>query len=66
MSPLAMSMFMTSVMLLRWTLSSVHLPLILKPKVLKEALQWRSEWVQSYVNQTEPKSELNLQLLRSC
>jgi len=43
---------------------SVTLPFAIKPQVIKEALQWRSEWrgqVQSYVNQTEQTSELNLQ-----
>jgi len=30
-----------------WTLDSVQLPLVIKPKILKEALQWRSErWAQ--------------------
>ena len=30
-------------MLLWWILDSVPLPLVIKPKSLKEALQWRSE-----------------------
>jgi len=37
---------------------------VIKPKVVKETLQWRSErlaQVQSFVNQTELTSELNLQ-----
>jgi len=41
--------------------------LVIKPKVVKEALQWISErraQVQSYVNQTELTSEVNLQ--KSC
>jgi len=48
--------------LLLWlTLDRAPLPLLIKPKVVKEALQWRSEWqvqVQSYFNQTELTSEL--------
>jgi len=47
-----------------WTLDSVQLPLAIKPKVAKEALQWRSErraQAQNYVNQTELTSELNFQ-----
>jgi len=38
--------------------------LVIMPKVVKQALQWRSKWpaqVQSYVNQTELTSELSLQ-----
>jgi len=45
-------MFMTNMLLLRWTLDSVPLQLVIKPKILKEALQWRFEWraqVESYV-----------------
>jgi len=34
-------MFMTNSMLLWWTLGSV--PLVIKPKVVKEALQWSGE-----------------------
>jgi len=44
-------MFMTN-MLLWWIFDSVLLPLVIKPKILKEALQWRSErraQVESYV-----------------
>jgi len=44
-------MFMTNV-LLWWTLDSVPLLLVIKPKVLKEGPQWRFEWraqVESYV-----------------
>jgi len=46
-----------------WTLDSVPLLLVIKQKVAKEALQWSSErrvQVQSYVNQSELTSELNL------
>ena len=39
---LTASMFMTN-KLLWWTLDSVPLPLPIKPKILKEAKQWRSE-----------------------
>jgi len=56
-------MFMTNSMLLCWTLDSVAVPLV-KPKVVKEALLWRSKrraQVQSYVNQIEMTRELNLQ-----
>jgi len=57
---------MTNSLLLWLILDSVGLPLQLaiKLKVVKEALQWRSELrapVQSYVIQTEITSELNLQ-----
>jgi len=48
---LTASMFMTN-KLLWWTLDSVPLPLPIKPKILKEAKQWRSErraQVESYV-----------------
>jgi len=44
-------MFMTN-MLLWWTLDSVPLRLVIKPKILKEALQWgfeRRAQVESYV-----------------
>jgi len=37
---------------------------VIKPKIVKETLQWGSEWLaqkQSFVNQTELASELNLQ-----
>jgi len=50
------SMFMTNIMLLWWTSDSVPLPTLIKPKVVKDTLQWRSErlaQVQSFVNQTE-------------
>jgi len=56
-------MFVTNSMLLWWTLGKVPLPLVIKLKVVEEALQWRSErrtQVQSYVNQSELTSELNL------
>jgi len=58
------SMFVTNSMLLCWKLDSVPLPVAIKPKVVNEALQWRSErpaQVRSSVNQTELTSELNLQ-----
>jgi len=42
MCTLTMSMFMAN-MLLWWILDSVPLPLVIKPKILKEALQRRSE-----------------------
>jgi len=48
-------------LLLWWTLDSVPPPLVIKPKVVKEAVQWRSErrvQTQSYVNQNEMTSEL--------
>jgi len=35
--------FMTNCILLWWSLDSVLLPLVLKPKVVKEALQWSGE-----------------------
>ena len=34
---------MANAMLLWWTLDSVPLPLVIKPKVVKEALQWSDE-----------------------
>jgi len=49
----ATSMFMSNSMLLWWTIDSVTLPLVIKPKFVKEALQWISErkaQVRSYVN----------------
>jgi len=64
MCPPATAMFLSNSILLWWTLDSVPLPLVIKPKVLQEALQWRSErreQVQCYVNRTELTSELNLQ-----
>jgi len=36
-------MFMTNSMLLWWTLDSVPLPLIIKPKFVVEALHWSGE-----------------------
>ena len=42
MGPLTTTMFMTN-MLLWWTLDSVPLRLVIKPKILKEDLQWRFE-----------------------
>ena len=36
-------MFMTNSMLLWWTLDSEPLPLVIKPKVVTETLQWSSE-----------------------
>jgi len=41
--PLATRMFMTDSLLLWWTFDSVLLPVAIKPKVVKEALQRRSE-----------------------
>jgi len=55
---------MSNSMLLWWTSDSVTLPLVIKPKVVKEALQWRSErqaQVQSYVDETHVTRELKLQ-----
>ena len=57
-----MFMMMTNSML-RWTLDSVPLPLVIKPKFAVKALLWGSErraQVQSCVNQTELTSELSL------
>ena len=51
MCPVTTSMFMAN-MLLWWTLDSVQLRLVINPKILKEALQWRFErqaQVESYV-----------------
>jgi len=51
MCPVTASMCMTN-MLLWWTLDSVPLRIVIKPKILKEALQWRFErlaQVESYV-----------------
>jgi len=51
-------------MLLCWTLDSIPLLLVIKPKVVKETLQLSSErraQVQSSVSQTELTSELNVQ-----
>jgi len=56
-------MFMTNSMLLWWALESAPLQLVITPRVVKVALQWRSKrraQMQSYVNQTELPSELNL------
>jgi len=64
-------MFLTT-MLLWWTLDSVLLPLVIKPKVVKEALQLRYErraQVQSYVVtsiKSNKRIELIMQLLHSC
>jgi len=64
MCPPATHMFMmTNSMLLWWTRDSVPLPLAIKPKFAVEALLLGSErraQVQSYVNQIELTSELNL------
>jgi len=49
-------------MLLWWTLDSIPLSLVIKSKIVKEALQWRSEGraqLQSYFNQAELTSEFN-------
>jgi len=43
MCPIATSMFMTDSTLLWWTLDSVPLPVVIKPKVVKDGLQWRSD-----------------------
>jgi len=52
-------------MLLWWTLDSVPLPLAIKPKILKETLQWRSErraQVESYVvTSIKPNKRIELQ-----
>jgi len=51
MFPLTTYMFMTN-MLLWWIIDSVPLPRVVKPKILKEALEWSSErraQVESYV-----------------
>jgi len=55
-------MCMTNCILLWWSLDSVLLPLVLKPKVVKgnSAMERRVQ-VQSYVNQIELTSELGLQ-----
>jgi len=57
-------MFVTNI-LLWWTLDSVPLPTVIKPKVVKKDLQWRCErraQVESYVvTSVKPKSELDLQ-----
>jgi len=53
----------TNSMLLWWTLDRVPLLLVIKPRVVKDALQCRSQGraqVQSYVNQTELTSKMNL------
>jgi len=63
MCPLATSMFMINSLLLWLKLDSAPLPLAIKPKVVKESLQWRSErrvQVKSYFSQTALTSELNL------
>jgi len=57
-------MLMTNSILPWLTSDSAPLPLVIKPKVAKEALQWRYErraQLQSYVN----KNELTMRLLRS-
>ena len=62
MCPLATSMFRSNTALLWWTLYNVPLTFVIKPTVVKESLQWRSErraQVQSYVNQPEITSEFN-------
>jgi len=43
MRPPATVMFVTNSMLLWWTLDSVPLPLVIKSKVVKEALQWSGD-----------------------
>jgi len=64
MCPLATSMFVTNITLLWWALDNVLPLVVIKPKAVTEALQWRSQrrvQAQSYVNQTELTSELTLQ-----
>jgi len=59
------TMFMTNNMLLWWTLDSVPLPLVIKEKVAKEALQWSFERkcnVMS-ITRTDKRIELKMQLL---
>ena len=51
-------MFMTNSMLLWWTLDSVPLPLVIKPKVVKEALQWSGE-PQCKVTSIKPNWQAN-------
>jgi len=43
MCPPATVMFMNNCILLWWSLDSVPLSLVIKPKVIKEALQWIGE-----------------------
>jgi len=63
-------MFWTNNMLLCWTLDSLRLLLGIKPKVVEETLQWRSEWqVQIKSRQSngaDKRIELAMQLLHSC
>jgi len=57
-------MFIINNILQWWTLESVPQQHVIKPNVVKEALQWRSErqtQVQNFANQTELTCELNVQ-----
>jgi len=57
---MATSMFMTNGMLLWLTLDGAPLRLVIKPKVVKEALQWRSERrAQVQANRTDKRIECN-------
>ena len=61
-------MFMTNSMLLWRTLDSVLLPIVIKPKVVTEALQWSGE-CKCKVMPVKPNWQANehtMQLLRSC
>ena len=51
-------MFVTNRMLQWWTLDSVSLPLVNKPKVEKEALQWSGER-KCKVKSIKPNSQAN-------
>jgi len=66
MSHSATSMFMTNSLLLWWTLRNVPLPLMIKPKVAKEARQCRSERKLRQSNCNYQRIELTMQLLHSC
>jgi len=60
MCPPATVMLMSKSMLLWWKLDSVPLPLVIKPKVLKEALQWSGKF-KCKVTSIKLATELNLQ-----
>jgi len=55
-SPLATSMPMTDSMLLWWTLDSVPLPVVIKPKVVKEA-SGVQKWGERGDGPGDPKQE---------
>jgi len=61
-------MFMANSMLLRWTLDSVVLPIVIKHKVVMEALQWSGErkCQVTSVKRTDKQIELTMKLRRSC